>query len=97
MKEKTVLFLSKLILAYLFIGLVYYLSSTIYNLSIGKDIVFSAIIGLPLTSLGWPMMLYADFIHRETLGIKPSFIITSLAIGAVMAYLLWQVIKKRAI
>jgi hypothetical protein len=95
MLKKIVLFLSKLILTYLFTGLVYYLSGTIYNLSIGKDIVFSALIGLPLTLLGWPMMLYADFIHRETLGIKPSFIITLVTIGAVLAYFLWRGIKKR--
>jgi len=94
--KKLILFLSKLILAYILIGLISYLSGTIYNLWIGKDIVFSPIIGLPLTLLGWPMMLYAVFIHRDALGIKPSSIFTLVAVGIILVFFLRDAINQHA-
>jgi len=58
-----------------------------YNLVIGKQNIFSPIIGLPLTLIGWPQMLSADFIHREMLGVKPSMTITFLSILVVLVWI----------
>jgi hypothetical protein len=94
---KIFIFISKIILGYLIPGVIYYLSGTIYNLTVGKDIVFSPIIGLPLTLLGWPSMLYADFIHRQTLGIKPHLVLTPIAVGIVLIFVLRDIIKLSSI
>ena len=60
----------------------------------GKDIVFSLLIGLPLTVFGWPGMLNADFIHQETLGIKPALPITAISSGVIFVYFIWRASKK---
>jgi hypothetical protein len=87
-----------IILAYLLPGIVYYFSGVIYRLIIGKPEVFSPLIGLPLTLLGWPWMLYADFFHRATLGIKPPLIITSILllvmILGLIPFLFYRIFRK---
>ncbi len=79
--------LLRIFLGYLAIGVVYYFSGYFYNLVIGKQNIFSPIIGLPLTLIGWPQMLSADFIHREMLGVKPSMTITFLSILVVLVWI----------
>jgi hypothetical protein len=87
-----------LILAYLILGLVYYSSGVIYRLIIGKPEVFSPLVGLPLTLLGMPWMLYADFFHRATLGIKPPLIVTSILlvvmILGLIPFLFYRIFRK---
>ena len=94
MVKKVFNWVIRLLIAYVIIGSVYYLSGYFYNLSIGKDNVFSPILGYPLAVIGWPLSLYADFIHRQSLGIKPSFVMTILAIVLVLAWFLWQAINE---
>jgi hypothetical protein len=76
-----------LITVYLIPGLTYYFSGVIYRNIIGKAEVFSPIVGLPLTLFGWPWMVYADFIHRKTLGLKPPFILGILTLLVMMIVL----------
>lgn len=92
MAKKVVKWVKRLMIAYVIIGSVYYLSGYFYNLSIGKDNVFSPILGYPLAVIGWPLSLYADFIHRQGLGIKPSFFMTILAIVLVLAWISFRLI-----
>lgn len=79
----------RIFLSYLLIGSVYYFSGYFYNLIIGKQNVFSPIIGLPLTILGWPWMVYADLIHHQSLGIKIPTVLTILVmIGLIVIFIL---------
>lgn len=48
------------ILAYIFLGCLYWLVGEIEHLILGKEITFSPLISLPLTVTGWPWMVYAD-------------------------------------
>jgi len=92
LNKKVFKWIIRLLVAYVIVGSVYYLSGYMYNLSIGKDNVFSLILGYPLAVIGWPPSLYADFIHRQSLGIKPSFIMTILAIVLVLAWISFRLI-----
>lgn len=84
----------RLLIAYVIVGSIYYLSDYLYNLSIGKENVFSPILGYPLAVIGWPLSLHADFLHRASLGIKVSFPLTLLSIILVVIWLVWCVIKE---
>ncbi|MDW7753993.1 MAG: hypothetical protein SCH68_02375 [Brevefilum sp.] len=96
MVKKVFNWVIRLLIAYVIVGSVYYLSGYFYNLSIGKDNVFSPILGYPLAVIGWPLSLYADFIHRQSLGIKPSFVVTILAIVlALFWFLRWIIIEAK--
>jgi len=86
--------IGKLFLAYLAVGVVYYVSGYIYNIFIGKQNVFSPFIGLPLTLLAWPQMLWADFIHRETLGIKPPLVLTCLSLVLIVGVYTWSILRQ---
>jgi hypothetical protein len=88
MDKKIFKWLTKALIGYVVMGSVYYLSGWLYNLSQGKEIVFSHIVGYPLTVIGWPMMLYADFIHRDSLGIKPSLVFSILTLVLVVLWIL---------
>ncbi|MDF1520194.1 MAG: hypothetical protein RQ728_04730 [Brevefilum sp.] len=92
MVKKVFNWVIRLLIAYVIVGSVYYLSGYFYNLSIGKDNVFSPILGYPLAVIGWPLSLYADFIHRQSLGIKPSFVVTILAIVLALFWFLRRII-----
>jgi hypothetical protein len=83
-----------ILLSYLVIGSVYYLSSYFYNLVIGKQNVFSPIIGLPLTLLGWPQMVYADLVHRSTLGLKFPTILTLVLLVTTLVFIIIRIVKK---
>jgi len=85
--KKIINWFGRLLLAHVIVGSVYYLSGYFYNLSIGKENVFSPIIGYPLAVIGWPWNLYGDFFHLESLGIKPPFVLTILAIVFVLIWL----------
>ena len=94
MIKKSIKWLGNLLIGYIAVGSVYYLSGYFYNLSIDKENVFSPVIGYPLAVIGWPFSLYADFIHRASLGIKPSFPLTLLSIGLVVTWLVWRAINE---
>jgi hypothetical protein len=84
----------RLFIAYVIVGSVYYLSGYFYNLSIGKDNVFSPILGYPLAVIGWPFSFHADFKHRASLGVKMSFPLTLISIVLVAAWLIWCVLQE---
>ncbi len=94
MGKKVFKWVIRLVIAYVIIGSVYYLSGYFYNLSIGKDIVFSPILGYPLAVIGWPFSLRADFKHRASLGVKVSFPLTLISIVLVAAWLIWCALKE---
>jgi len=56
-------FAKYLILAYCVTGLVYGVAGYIYRSSIGKQEVFSPLIGIPFDVISWLWMVYADLRH----------------------------------
>ena len=66
-----------IVLAYFVIGIVYGVTGYLYRIVIGKQIVFSPLVGIPLAASGWPMMVYADLKH---IGILPQDISTLVSI-----------------
>jgi len=94
MVKKVFNWMIRLLIAYVIMGSVYYLSVYFYNLSIGKENVFSSILGYPLAVIGWPLSLHADFIHRASLGVKLSFPLILLSIVLVVIWLVWCVKKE---
>lgn len=84
----------RLLIGYFIIGSVYYLSGYLYNLAIGKDLVFAHIVGFPLTVMGWPSMLYGDLVNIHTLGIRIPTVLTLLALAAMLALMILKAIKE---
>lgn len=82
-----------LILGYLFIGSVYYVSGFFMLLITGRDIVFSPIVGFPLTLIGWPGMVYADLIHHQTLGVNIPTVLALISMVVLMVYIIQKIIK----
>jgi|GEM_PF-1853835 len=78
-------------LGYILIGGVYYLSSYLFQQIIGKEIVFAPIVGLPLTILGWPWMVYADLLHHQSLGIKPPAIVALITLIGLITLLIFNI------
>jgi len=57
-----------IVVAYLVIGIVYAMTGYLHRIIIGKEVVFSPLVGIPLAATGWPMMVYADL---KNIGIRP--------------------------
>ena len=66
-----------IVLAYFVIGIIYVVTGYLHNIIIGKQIVFSPLIGIPLGAPFWPMMVYADLKH---IGVMPQDILTLISI-----------------
>jgi len=49
-----------IILAYFLVGLIYGLTGYLQNMILGKQIVFSPLIGIPISMVFWPAFVYAD-------------------------------------
>jgi len=88
------LWIIRLLVGYLIIGSIYYISGYLFNLFIGKDIVFAHIVGFPLTVMGWPSMVYGDLINIQTLGIKPPTVLTLLSLAAMITFVILKIIKN---
>jgi hypothetical protein len=69
------------ILVYITAGLAYNITSDIYLWTIGKEAVFSPVLGMALDIVGWPWMVYADLKH---IGVKPQDIAAFLPIVALL-------------
>jgi hypothetical protein len=76
------------------IGSIYYLASHVHNLVIGKQIVFSPIIGFPLTIIGWPQMVYADIIHLQSLGLKFPTVLVLVLLLSMICYVITTIFKE---
>jgi hypothetical protein len=83
-----------ILLAYVMIGGVYYLTGYLQNLMVGKQNVFSPIIGLPLTMLGWPQMVYADLVHLPSLGLKIPTVLALVLLVSVIGFIIFKIIKE---
>lgn len=93
MVKKVFNWLIRLLTAYVIVGSVYYFSGYFYNLSVDKENVFSPILGYPLAVIGWPLSLRADFIHRDSLGIKPIYFLTLTSFALVLIWLVIESVK----
>jgi hypothetical protein len=76
------------------IGGLYYLAGYLQNLVIGKQNVFSPIIGLPLTMLGWPQMVYADLVHLPSLGLKIPAVLALILFISVISFAIITIFKE---
>ena len=76
-----------IILAYFVIGVVYVVTGYLYNIIIGKQIVFSLLVAIPMGATGWPMMVYADLKH---IGVRPQ------DVSALISILLFIIIFVKA-
>lgn len=85
----------RLLLGYLLIGSIYYLSGYLFNLAMGKEIVFTHMVGFPLTVMGWPGMVYGDLVNAQTLGIKLPTILTLVSMAAMLTSVIIKVIKNQ--
>ena len=63
----------------------------------GKDIVFSPLVGYPLTLMGWPWMVYADLIHHQTLGLRIPSIFVIFSIVAFVSYIIYKIMKEEVL
>ncbi len=70
--------------AYFGIGILCYITGYLENWAAGKQIVFSPIVGLPLTVIGWPQMVIADLAHYQTLGVRWPALIAVLALAVLV-------------
>ena len=86
--------ISFILLAYSVIGGVYYLAGYLQNLVIGKQNVFSPLIGLPLTMLGWPQMVYADLVHLPSLGLKIPTVLALVLLLSVICFVTITIVKE---
>lgn len=63
-------FSKRIIVFYFVTGIVYSVAGYIHRSIIGKQEVFSPLIGIPMDVIGWPEMVYADLKHISTIGVK---------------------------
>ena len=83
-----------ILLAYHAIGGVYYFAGYLQNLVIGKQNVFSPMIGLPLTMLGWPQMVYADLVHLPSLGLKIPTVLAMVLFLSLICFIIITISKE---
>lgn len=69
--------IKRIILAYFVTGMVYSVAGYLQRSIMGRQEVFSPLIGLPMDIAGWPWMVYADLKH---IGIKPQDVLTMISI-----------------
>lgn len=66
-----------IVLAYFVTGIVYVITGYLYLIIIGKQVVFSPLVGIPLAVPFWPMMVYADL---KNIGIMPQDVLTLISV-----------------
>ncbi len=78
-----------IIIAYFIIGITYVVTGFIHNIIIGKQVVFSLLISIPLAAPFWPIMIYSDFKH---IGIMFQDVITliSVILFVIFFYIIFQ-------
>ena len=84
---------SKVFLAYVLAGFVIGASPYFFNFLTGKQNLFSPIIGIPLDIIGWPLMMYGDYIHRDRFGLPP-FILTLVSIAVSGIIIILSAIRR---
>ncbi|ADH61219.1 hypothetical protein Tmath_1508 [Thermoanaerobacter mathranii subsp. mathranii str. A3] len=75
----------RIILAYFVAGLVYSVAGYVHRSIIGKQEVFSLLIGIPMDVIGWPGMVYADLKHIGTIGVKAQPFLALISIVIMIA------------
>jgi len=74
-----------MILAYFIVGIIYDITGYLYNIIIGREVVFSPLISIPLGSLFWPVMIYADLKH---IGVMPQDVLALISVILFVTILL---------
>lgn len=85
------------LLAYAVIGGVYYLTGVLQQLILGEQIVFSPLVGLPLTIIGWPQMVCADLVHYPSLGLRLPAVMALVSLAILVSLLIINRIKTRCL
>lgn len=84
MKKKKIS-IGHILLAYPACGLAYSIAGFIYRGVIGKEEVFSPLLGIPMDTVSWPWMVYADL---KNIGVLPQdiavFVVLAVGIIAVV-------------
>ncbi|MFU8827444.1 MAG: hypothetical protein ACNA70_08125 [Brevefilum sp.] len=83
------------LLAYAGIGGVYYLTGVLQQLILGEQMVFSPLVGLPLTVIGWPQMVAADLLHIQTLGLRLPTVVAILFLAFILIFLILKGVKAK--
>jgi hypothetical protein len=65
-------FTKRIILAYFVTGMVYSVTGYLHRSIMGKQNIFSPLIGIPMDVTGWPWMVYADLKHVGLIGVASS-------------------------
>lgn len=81
-----------IIIAYLLIGLVYFLAGYIQDLVGAKEIVFSPLIAVPFDMVGWPWSMRGDYTNGF---LDAQFFATSAAILIAFILFLRMIFRKR--
>lgn len=69
-------FAGSTISAYVMAGMAYSLTGYVERAALGKQTVFSPLIGIPMDIAGWPWMVYADLKH---IGVMPRDVLALIA------------------
>ena len=86
-REKRILIY--LVITYVLTGLTFSIAGYIYRYIIGKEEVFSPLIGVPLDIVGWPLSFYGDVVN---FGFRPQ----EIAAGVVLiGCIIFFVVKER--
>jgi len=83
------------LLAYAGIGGVYYLTGVLQQLILGEQMVFSPLVGLPLTVIGWPQMVAADLLHIQTLGVRLPTVMAIFSLAFILIFLILNGVKAK--
>lgn len=74
-----------IILAYFIVGIIYDITGYLYNIIIGREVVFSPLLTIPLGALFWPVMIYADLKH---IGVMPQDVLALISLIVSVTILL---------
>lgn len=78
-------FTKRIILAYFVTGMVYSITGYLHRSIIGKQTIFSPLIGIPMDVTSWPWMVYADLKHIGLIGVKPQAVLALISIVIFIA------------
>ena len=81
-----------IVIAYLAIGLVYFLAGYIQDLIAARAIVFSLLVAIPFDMVGWPWSMWGDYTNGF---LDIQFFATAAAILIALILFLRMIFRKR--